>query len=120
VFGVDGAEADAEVLGVAAQLVEVVDLVPRDVEGDGGRKPGVQVHLRSIGQLLERIARHTGLGEDLEPRPRVPERPGRELDRLARQPAGDRLEIVHAGPLQMFASEKFHMIEHNQSTGGVG
>ena len=54
---VDRAEADAEVLGVAAQLVEVVDAVPRDVQRDRRRQPGEQVHLGGVGDLLERVAR---------------------------------------------------------------
>jgi hypothetical protein len=46
--GVDRAEADAEVLGVPAQRGEVVDQVPRDVQGDQRRQTGEPVAASAI------------------------------------------------------------------------
>ena len=69
---VDRAERDAEVLGVAAQVVVVVDLVPRDVQGDARRERRVGVDLRGIRDLLERVARRAGV---VNTRKRVPELP---------------------------------------------
>ncbi len=80
--GVDRAEAQAEVGGVGAELGEVVDLVPRDVEGDARGEPGDGVDLGGVGQLLERVTGHAGLGEHLEPGARVAIGPRRHLDRL--------------------------------------
>ena len=51
---VDRAEPHAEVLGVARELVEVVDPVPRDVQRDRRRQARVRVHLRGVGELLVR------------------------------------------------------------------
>ena len=47
-----------------------------------GARAGQPVHLGGVGELLERVARHPGLGEHLEPGARVAERPRRQLDRL--------------------------------------
>ena len=79
---VDGAERDAEVLGVSAQVVVRVDLVPRDVQGHGRRQRGVLVHLRGIRDLLVGVTRGAGRREDLEAGARVAERPRGQLDRL--------------------------------------
>ena len=93
--GVDGSEADAQVLGVAPELVEVVDEVPGDVQRDRRSDPGDSVHLRSVGDLLVGVAWHPSLGEDLEPRAGVAERPGRQLDGLTSEVVGYRLEGWH-------------------------
>ena len=53
--GVDGAEADPDIRGVAGEVGVVVDLVPRDVERDGRRDPGEPVDLRGVGDLLVRV-----------------------------------------------------------------
>ena len=79
---VDRAESDPERRGVLAELGEVVDVVPRDVQRDARSETGQGVHLRGVGELLERVARHARLGEHLEPGARVAERPRRHLDRL--------------------------------------
>ena len=68
---VDGAERDTEVLGVAAQGAVVVDLVPRDVQGDA-RGEAVTVDLRGVRDLLERVA---GVPPVVHTRKRVPELP---------------------------------------------
>ena len=62
---------------------------------DRRREPGVQVHLRGVGDLLERVTRHAGLREHLEPRARVAERPRRQLDRLALEVPCDLIEGGH-------------------------
>ena len=48
------------------QLVEVVDVVPRNVQRDFRGDAGQPVHGRRVGDLLERITWHASLGEDLE------------------------------------------------------
>ena len=63
------------------ELGVVRDLVPRDVQRHARRHPRVAVHLRRVRDLLEGIPRDSGLGEHLEPRPGVAERPARHLDR---------------------------------------
>ena len=60
----------------------VVNLVPRDVHGHTRRDAGELVYLRRVRDLLLRRARHTGLGEHLEPGPGVTERPRRRLNPL--------------------------------------
>ena len=95
---VDRAEPDPEVLGVAPELVEVVDAIPGDVQRDRRGEPGVQVDLRRIGELLERVAGDPGLGEDLEAGSGVAERPRRELDGLTLELGGDLIEADHGAP----------------------
>ena len=65
-----------------AKLAEVVDLVPRDVQRDARGEAGERVHLGSIGDLLERIARYPELSEHLEPGARVPVGPRWHFDCL--------------------------------------
>ena len=52
-------EADPGVGGVAGQVGVVVDLVPRDVEGDARRDAGEPVDLGGVGDLLVRVVRGT-------------------------------------------------------------
>ena len=92
---VDGPEGDALVRGVAREVGVVVDPVPRDVERNGGRDTGEPVHLRGVGDLLVRIARHALLGEDLEPGPGVAEGPRRQFDPLGPQRRDDGLVAGH-------------------------
>ena len=58
---VDRAEPDAEVVGVRAQLVEVVDPVPRDVQRDRRGQAGEAVDLGGVGELLLDGARRARL-----------------------------------------------------------
>jgi hypothetical protein len=94
-IGVDRSQPHPEVLGVTAKLVEVVDPVPGDVECDRWGETGVQVDLRGVGHFLEWVSRHPWLGEHLEPRAGVPERPRRQLDRLLLELTCDLLEAGH-------------------------
>jgi hypothetical protein len=80
--GVDGADGDALFGGEVAQRVEVVDLIPRDVQRHDRRQTGVPMHLGRVRDLLEGIARGAGGREDLETGARVAVRPGRDLDGL--------------------------------------
>ena len=95
--GVDGADADAVAVRVAGQGRVVVDLVPGDVHGHGGGDPGEAVHLRRVLGLLPRRAGHSRLAEYLEPRPRIPEGPGGQLDLLRAECVLDCLEVSHRG-----------------------
>ena len=78
--GVDRPDPHAEIGGVPRETIEVVDPVPRDVQGDARRGAGVGVHLGGVGDLLVGVPRHARLGEDLEPGARVAERPRGQLD----------------------------------------
>ena len=89
--GVDRPDPHAELGGVLGQLVVVVHLVPRDVQRHARRRPGERVHLGGVGDLLERITRYARLGEHLEPRAGVPERPRRQLDVEVVESVGDAL-----------------------------
>jgi hypothetical protein len=82
---VDAADLHAEVGGVLGELAEVVDLVPRDVQGDPRGDAGVLVHLRRVFELLVGVAGDAGLAEHLEPGAGVAERPRGQLDGLLRQ-----------------------------------
>ncbi len=73
--GVDDADADTLVGRVLGEVAVVVDAIPRDVQRDARRHAGEPVHLRRVGDLLVRVARHALLGEHLEARPGVAERP---------------------------------------------
>ncbi len=124
--GVDRAEPHPEVVGVAAQLVEVVDAVPRDVQRHRRRPPGERVDLGGVGDLLVGVARHARRGEDLEARPGVAERPRRQLDRLAVELGRDVREGCHqwAPPLDrgdgvMFNRVKFRSISHGGQGSGT-
>jgi hypothetical protein len=92
---VDGAQRDAVVVGVLLQVGVRVDLVPGDVQGDPRREGRVLVHLGGIRDLLERVARHARLAEDLEARTRVAEGPRGQLDRLFGETVGDVGEVRH-------------------------
>jgi hypothetical protein len=83
--GVDRPDGHAVLVGVLGQQGVVLDLVPRDVQRHPGCDAGVPVHLAGVGDLLERVARHPGLREHLEPGAGVAERPARELDGLGPQ-----------------------------------
>ena len=83
--GVDRPDPDPEVGGVRGELVVVVDEVPRDVQRHPRRHAGVPVHLGGVLELLERVAGHSRLAEDLEAGAGVAERPRRELDGLLGQ-----------------------------------
>ena len=92
---VDRAEANATLRGVARQGAVIVDLVPWDVERDRRRDAGVPMDLGRVGHLLVGIARHALLREHLEPRPRVAERPGGQLDPVRGQPIEDGRLVRH-------------------------
>ncbi len=77
---VDRPELHALVLRVAAQGREVLDAVPRDVQGDGRGRAGVPVHLGGVGDLLLDRPRRARGREHPEPGAGVAERPGRQLD----------------------------------------
>ena len=92
---VDRAELDPEVRRVPSQRAEVVDEVPWDVQRDLRREPREAVHLRGVGDLLERVAGHAGLREHAEAGAGVAERPRGQLDRLLRERVGDPVEGRH-------------------------
>jgi hypothetical protein len=94
-IGVDRSKPDTVILGECAKLRIVVDLVPRDVKRDRRGEPGELVHLRGIGDLLLRSARHTEVGEHFETCSRVAEGPGRKLDGLCLKTCGDIAEGHH-------------------------
>ena len=78
---VDGPLAHGWVdVGEAAELVVVIDLAPRDIEGDDRGQGRVLVHLGGIRGLLLRGARGSRCTEHLEPGARVAEVPGGEFD----------------------------------------
>ena len=76
-----------------AQRAEVLDAVPGDVERDRRRHAGMAVHLGCILELLVRVARHAGLGEDGEAGAGVAVRPRRRLDLLCAKSRFDLLDI---------------------------
>ena len=80
---------------VAREVGVVVDLVPRDVQRDGRRDAGVAVDLGGVGDLLVGVARDALLGEDLEARAGVAERPRGQLDPLGPERRGDCLVAGH-------------------------
>ena len=80
--GVDDPDAHPEVGGVLGEDAVVVDLVPRDMQGDARGHAGETVHRGRVRDLLERVPGDTFLGEDLEAGSGVPECPGRQLDGL--------------------------------------
>src|SRR4029079_15860016 len=92
---VDRAEADAEVLGVRAELPEVVDVVQGDVQRDRRGETGEPVHGRGVGDLLLHRARGAGAAEDLEAGARVAVGPRGDLDRLALEPGSDLAAAGH-------------------------
>ena len=72
--GVDGPDAESETLRVDFQLIPIVRLVPRYVQGDGGRDAGVAMHLRRrtaeiIAQLRVSDEGQEGLTAFLQKRP---------------------------------------------------
>ena len=72
-----------------AELAEVVDHVPRDVQGDQwceGRQP---VNLGCVSDLLERVAWDARLAEHLEACARVAEGPGGQLNDLPAESGED-------------------------------
>ena len=77
---VDGADADAEPLGVAAQLGPVVDAVPRHVDRDARADAGQLVDERRVGELLPDVPRRTRPRVDVEARARVAVAPRGRLD----------------------------------------
>ena len=80
--GVDRADADAALLGVATQAGPVVHLVPRDVQRHRGRHARELVDVRGVVDLLEHGARRPRPGEGLEARARIAVAPGGRLDAL--------------------------------------
>jgi hypothetical protein len=82
---VDGPYAQTQRLDVAFQFTVVVDPVPRDVYRHRGAYAGETVHLRRIGQLLERVAGYSRLREDSEARVCVAVAPRRGLHPLGAQ-----------------------------------
>jgi len=91
---VDHADAHAEVGGVLGQRGVVLDGVPRDVQRHARRGRGEAVHLRGVGQLLERVPGHAWLREHLETRTGVAVGPGGDLDL---QVAQARLDVDQGG-----------------------
>src|SRR3954468_6416220 len=77
---VDGADAQAELLGVAAQGRQVVDRVPGEVQRDGARGARQPVDLGGVLEALEDVARAAGLLEGGEARSGVAVAPRRRLD----------------------------------------
>ncbi len=88
---VDRADLQPELAGVGGQRSVVLDPVPGNVQRDLGGDTGGCVHLGRVGELLERVARDAGLGEDLEAGSRVPVAPRGRLDALG--PKG----VLHGG-----------------------
>jgi hypothetical protein len=90
---VDGAEADALLLGEAADVGPVVGAVPRDVDRDartGARQP---VDERRVGHLLVHRAGGSWPREDPEARARVGVAPGRRLDLERPEPGEDSVGV---------------------------
>src|SRR3954453_18288305 len=79
---VSGTAPGAEVGGVRGELAVVLDPVPRDVQRDPRGDAGELLHLGGVLELLERVAGHAGLAEDLEAGAGVAERPAGQLDGL--------------------------------------
>ncbi len=98
---VDGAEPYAEVGGVAAQRGEVVDQVPRDVQGHRRSEPGEAVHRRRVGDLLLHGARRARAAEDLEAGARVAVGPRGHLDGQGTQLLADACERRHGGAISV-------------------
>ena len=82
---VDGADAQAQGLGVPFEFAVVVHLVPRDVDRHRRAYAGETVHLRRVGHLLERVAGYSLLREDGEAGARVAVAPRRGLHPLGAQ-----------------------------------
>src|SRR5262245_41809602 len=74
---VDGTDPKPLVLGRRAQLVPVVDSIPRNVDGDGWTAAGELVHERRVRDSLVDVARSAGPGVDVEPRAGVAVSPRR-------------------------------------------
>ncbi len=83
---IDGADPQAEIRRMLPQRTVVVDLVPGDVNGDGGRDPGQLMDLRRVLELLERVPRHAWLRKDFEAGAGVAVAPGGRLHFLRPQP----------------------------------
>src|SRR5207302_4970170 len=82
---VDRADVEPEGPCVRLQVIDVVDLVPGNVQGDRARDTGQATHDGGVLELLERVARRTRLWKDGEAGARAAERPRRHLDVLRAQ-----------------------------------
>src|SRR5829696_2341526 len=80
-------EPDAQPSCVVEHFIDVVELVPRDVEGQSRRAGGQTVHEGGVLHLLAERVRLASAGEPAEASPSSRERPRRERD----------LEAVHRG-----------------------
>src|SRR5687767_5451469 len=78
--GVDGTDAKAALLGIAAELAPVVDPVPRSVDRDARATPGQLVDERSVRDPFPDRARRSWPRIDVEARARVAVAPGGGLD----------------------------------------
>ena len=94
---VDGPDAQTQRLGATFQLAVVVHPVPRDVDRHRRAYACKSVHLRRVGQLLERVAGHPRLREDSEARARVAVAPRGGLHPLGAQPFLHRFYLDPAG-----------------------
>ena len=80
---IDGADADAQLIGVLFQRVPVIHTIPRDVQRHRRRHTGEAVHHGGIGQLLFDCTRSAGPGEHPETCAAVTIAPRRRFDVLA-------------------------------------
>src|SRR5450755_365540 len=98
--GVDVADLDALLVGVAGQCREVLHLIPRDMQRDPRRDPRVFVNLSGVGDLLEWVTWRARRRKHLEARSGITEGPARQLDALLRQQALRlRAQVAEAGHL---------------------
>ena len=84
-IGVDPPDANAPIIRFLLQPIEVVHLVPGDVQGHRRAHPGHLVHLGGVGQPLVHVAGGPGLFEDAEAGAGVAVSPGGRLDLLTFQ-----------------------------------
>ncbi len=103
--GVHGIEAQAQGSPLRAQGGEIGHLVPGDVQGDPGRRPGQGLDDGAIGQLVEHVARLAGPGEAGEAGAAGAHTPGRDRHREGRDLVGQRRQI-EAAPGQPLAERR--------------
>ena len=92
-IGVDGADTDAERLGVGLQFRPVIDRVPGNVKGDRRADAGKAVHHGGIGQLLAHVAGGSGPSKNGEAGAAIAVSPGRCLYALGLEGPLDGLDV---------------------------
>ena len=89
----DATDADPTLGCERRESAEVLDVVPRDVQGHGPCDPRVAGDRGRILDLLECVPRDASLREHAEPRAGVDEAPRRDLDGQLRRRPADSVEV---------------------------